>query len=244
MKGKIHSFESFGTVDGPGIRYVIFFKGCPLRCKFCHNPDTWTFEGSKEYEVDEVVNQAMKYKNYFMRNGGITITGGEPLVQIDFAIELLKKFKALGVHTAVDTSGFMFDPNNEESVNKHKELIKYADLFLLDIKQIDNDKHIDLTGKPNTNTLAFAKFLSDNNKDMWIRHVLVPGITTNVDDLKKLKEFIDTLKTVKKIEVLPYHTMGVVKYQNLNIDYPLKGVLPPTKEEVKMAKEILNGTNN
>lgn len=239
MIGKIHSFESFGTVDGPGIRFVIFFKGCPLRCKYCHNPDTWTFDNAKEYDTDQIVKEALKYKNYINNGGGITITGGEPLYQFDFALELLKKFKEKGIHTAVDTSGYIFNPDDEDSIAKHKELIKYADLFLLDIKQIDDKKHIELTGKTNKNTLAFAKFLSDNNKDMWIRHVLVPGITTDEADLRKLKEFIDTLKTVRKVEVLPYHTMGVVKYKELNIKYRLEGVNPPTKEEVQKAKEIL-----
>ena len=244
MLGKIHSFESFGTVDGPGIRYVIFFKGCPLRCKYCHNPDTWSSEGAKEYDADTIVNQALRYKSYFGENGGITLTGGEPLVQIDFVIELLKKFKAKGIHTAIDTSGYMFNPNNEESVSKHKELIKYTDLFLLDIKHINNDEHFKLTKVKNDNTLAFARFLSDNKKAMWIRHVLVPGITLNENYLQELKAFIDTLDTVEKIEVLPYHTLGKVKYKNLGIDYPLEDVLPPTKEEVISAKKILGVIND
>lgn len=239
MVGKIHSFESFGTVDGPGIRYVIFLKGCPLRCKYCHNPDTWTMEGAKELSVDQIANQAMRFKNYWGDKGGVTVTGGEPLLQIDFVIELFKKFKKLGVHTACDTSGFMFNPNNEESVSKHLELIKYTDLFLLDIKHIDNEKHKILTNVNNDNTLAFAKFLSDNGKKMWIRHVLVPGITLEDESLIELKKFIDSLNTVEKIEVLPYHTMGTVKYKNLGLDYPLEGVNPPTKDEVKHAKEIL-----
>ena len=239
MIGKIHSFESFGTVDGPGIRYVIFMQGCPMRCLYCHNPDTWTFDNAKDYESDDVVKEAMKYKNYISNGGGITITGGEPLLQMDFAIELLKKFKEKGIHTAVDTSGIMFDPSNEESLNKHLELIKYVDLFLLDIKQIDSDKHLELTGKRNENILKFAKFLSDNGKDMWIRHVLVPGITTDEGDLRKLRSFIDDLKTVQKVEVLPYHTMGIVKYKNLNIKYRLEGVNPPTSDEINLAKEIL-----
>ncbi len=239
MKGKIHSFESFGTVDGPGIRYVIFFKGCPLRCKYCHNPDTWTLEGAQEYEAKDIINQALRYKNYWGDNGGITITGGEPLLQMDFAIELLKEAKKHNIHTAIDTSGFMYNPNNLESVKKHEELIQYADLFLLDIKHIDRLAHYELTGVYNDNTLAFAKWLSDHGKHMWIRHVIVPGITTDEEELKALKRFIDTLETVDKVEVLPYHTMGSVKYKNLGIPYPLEGVEPPTKDEVKLAKEIL-----
>lgn len=239
MKGKIHSFESFGTVDGPGIRYVIFFKGCPLRCKYCHNPDTWSMDGAQEFEAKDIIAQALRYKNYWGENGGITITGGEPLVQMDFATELLQEAKKYGIHTAVDTSGFMFNPNNPESVKKHEELIKYADLFLLDIKHIDREGHHDLTGVYNDNTLAFAKWLSDHGKHMWIRHVLVPGITTDEKELHALKDFLNTLETVDKVEVLPYHTMGTVKYQNLGIPYPLEGVEPPTKEQVKYAREIL-----
>ena len=244
MKGKIHSFFAGGTVDGPGIRFVIFLKGCPLRCLYCHNPDTWTQDNSIIQTVDEVYNQAIKYRGYFSNGGGVTITGGEPLVQIDFVIELFKKFKENNIHTALDTSGILFDKSNKELLNKYDELIKYTDLFLLDIKHIDNNKHIELTGKSNKNVLDFARFLSDNNKDMWIRHVLVPGITLNDEYLNKTKEFIDTLNTVKKIEVLPYHTMGIIKYQNLGIEYKLKDVLPPTKEEVRHAKILLGVIKN
>ena len=244
MEGKIHSFFAGGTVDGPGIRFVIFLKGCPLRCLYCHNPDTWTQDNSIIQTVDEVYNQAIKYRGYFSNGGGVTITGGEPLVQIDFVIELFKKFKDNNIHTALDTSGILFDKSNKELLNKYYELIKYTDLFLLDIKHIDNNKHIELTGKSNKNVLDFARFLSDNNKDMWIRHVLVPGITLNDEYLNKTKEFIDTLKTVKKIEVLPYHTMGIVKYENLGIEYKLKDVLPPTKEEVRHAKILLGVIKN
>lgn len=239
MKGKIHSFESFGTVDGPGIRYVIFFKGCPLRCQYCHNPDTWTQEGAEEHEAKEIIQKALKYKNYWGENGGITITGGEPLAQMDFAIELLKEAKKYNINTAVDTSGFIFNPDNEESVKKHEELIKYVDLFLLDIKHINREGHFKLTGVYNDHTLAFAKWLSDHDKHMWIRHVLVPGITTDESELRELKEYLNTLKTVDKVEVLPYHTMGIVKYKNLGIPYPLDGVEAPTKEQVALARSIL-----
>ena len=207
MIGKIHSFYAGGTVDGPGIRYVVFFKGCPLRCLYCHNPDTWTMDGASEYSADEIVNDALKYKGYFKTGGGVTISGGEPLLQIDFLIELLKKLKNHDIHTAVDTSGIIYDKDNLELKAKFDELIKYVDLFLLDIKHIDNEEHIKLTGKPNKNVLDFAKYLSDNNKHMWIRHVLVPSITLNDEYLNKTKEFIDTLNNVDKIEVLPYHTM-------------------------------------
>jgi len=239
MEGKIHSFFAGGTVDGPGIRFVIFLKGCPLRCLYCHNPDTWTQDGAEIHSVDSVVSQALKYRGYFENGGGVTVTGGEPLVQIDFVIELFKKLKEYNIHTALDTSGIIFDKDNQELLKKFDELIKYTDLVLLDIKHIDEKEHIKLTGKSNKNILNFAKYLSDNNKDIWIRHVLVPGITLNDEYLIKTKEFIDSLKTVKKIEVLPYHTMGIVKYQNLGIEYRLKDTLPPTKEEVRHAKYLL-----
>ncbi len=238
MTGRIHSFESFGTVDGPGIRFVVFLQGCPLRCQYCHNPDTWG-SGGKEYTVDEVVSQALRYKNYFGDKGGVTATGGEPMLQIDFLIQLFTALKAKGVHTCVDTSGITFRETDEICVEKHKKLLEVTDLFLLDIKHIEKDGHKALTGQSNENTLAFAKFLSENGKKMWIRHVLVPGITDEDKLLEKLKAFVDGLKTVEKVEVLPYHTMGVVKYEKLGLDYPLKDVLPPEKERVQNARRIL-----
>ena len=244
MKGLVHSFETFGTVDGPGIRFVLFLKGCPLRCKYCHNPDTWTMDGAKEHEVSDIVNRVLKYKGYYGDKGGITVSGGEPLVQIDFVIELFKELKKHNINTAVDTSGFMYNPDNEESVKKHIELNKYTDLFLLDIKHIDKEGHLELTGVKNDNTLAFAKFLSDNNKDMWIRHVIVPGYTLNDEYLIKLKSFIDTLNNVQKIDILPYHTMGEVKYNNLGLEYPLKGVRTPSKEEIINVKKLLGVIKN
>lgn len=239
MKANIHSFESFGTVDGPGIRFVVFFKGCNLRCGYCHNPDTWNFEINKEYSVDELVEKATKYKGYFGDKGGVTCTGGEPLLQIDFLIEFFKKLKSLNINTCLDTSGYEFKPDDKELRNKFDELIKYTDLVLLDIKHIDEDMCIKLTGKTRENTLAFARYLSDNGIHMWIRQVLVPGWTDDEGSLKRTKEFIDTLKTVDKVEVLPYHTMGNVKYQNLGIKYRFEGIEPPSKESVLKAKEIL-----
>ena len=238
MKGRIHSFESFGTVDGPGIRFVTFLQGCPLRCQYCHNPDTWG-QGGEEYSVEEVVERALRYKNYFGDKGGVTVTGGEPLVQIDFVIALFKALKEKGVHTCVDTSGITFHPDSLSSVEKHEKLLEVADLFLLDIKHIDEEACIRLTGHSNKHTLAFAKFLSEHNKPMWIRQVLVPGITDGEESLKRTREFIDMLKTVERVEVLPYHTMGEVKYEKLGMDYPLKGVQSPTKERVMYAKRIL-----
>ena len=243
MAGRIHSFESFGTVDGPGIRFVVFLQGCSLRCQYCHNPDTWG-AGGKQYSAEEVALQAMRYKNYFGDKGGVTVTGGEPLLQIDFVTELFTILKAKGVHTCVDTSGITFQPDNAVSVEKHKKLLEVADLFLLDIKHIDEEKCKNLTGQSNGNTLAFARFLSDNKKPIWIRQVLVPNITDDENDLKATRKFIETLETVERIEVLPYHTMGTVKYEKLGIEYPLVGVEAPTKERVQNARRILYGDKN
>lgn len=239
MQGKIHSVFSGGTVDGPGIRFVVFMQGCPLRCKYCHNPDSWNYADGEFRTVEDLVSEIIKYKNYFGANGGLTVSGGEPLMQIDFVIELLKAVKKHGIHTAIDTSGFTFNKENQVILDKFTELIKYTDLFLLDIKHIEDEKHLNLTGVTNKNTLEFAKWLSDNGKKIWIRHVLVPSYTDFDEDLINLSNFIKTLNTVEKVEVLPYHTMGEVKYQKMGIDYPLKGILPPTKERVKNAKEIL-----
>lgn len=236
MEGHIHSFESFGTVDGPGIRFVVFMQGCPMRCKYCHNPDTWPFAGGKTYTASEVAKNALRYKNYFTGGGGITVSGGEPMAQADFVQELFTLVRAAGVTTALDTSGIMFNPSD---VHRFDGLLDVTDLVLLDIKHIDDASHRQLTGHSNANVLAFAKYLSDMGKDMWIRHVLVPGITDDDDCLTRLAEFISGLNSVKKVEVLPYHTMGEVKYKNLGIDYPLRGVQPPSAERVANAKRIL-----
>ena len=238
MVGHIHSFESFGTVDGPGVRYVVFLQGCPLRCKYCHNPDTWG-AGGEERTAESVAAQALRYKNYFGDKGGVTVTGGEPLLQIDFVIKLFTLLKAKGVHTCVDTSGITFQSDKPATLEKHKKLLEVTDLFLLDIKHIDDEACKELTGQSNAHTLAFAKFLSDNGKKMWIRQVLVPNITDDDESLRRTRAFIDTLKTVEKVEVLPYHTMGVVKYEKLGLEYPLAGVKTPTKERVQNAKRIL-----
>lgn len=238
MTGRIHSFESFGTVDGPGIRFVVFMQGCPLRCLYCHNPDTWG-AGGTEYTVEEVVERALKYKNYFGDKGGVTVSGGEPLLQIDFVTELFTVLKSKGVHTCADTSGATFRFSDDKVVEKHEKLAAVCDLFLLDIKHIDDEACKKLTGRSNENTLAFAKFLSDHGKKMWIRQVLVPGYTDADESLARTRAFIDTLATVERVEVLPYHTMGAVKYKNLGMDYPLEGVETPTKEKVVNAKRIL-----
>ncbi len=238
MLGNIHSFETFGTVDGPGIRFVVFMQGCPMRCKYCHNPDTW-FSAGNRYSAEEVAKNVLKYKSY-LTGGGVTVSGGEPLLQTEFVTELFRILKVQGVHTAIDTSGITFDISDEKCVERHERLLEYTDLVLLDIKHIDDDCHRALTGMSNKNPLSFARYLSDNGKDMWIRHVLVTGITDNDAYLHRLKEFIDTLKTVKKVEVLPYHSMGEVKYEKLGLEYALKGLEPPSAERIQNAKQILN----
>ncbi len=234
MLGRIHSLETFGTVDGPGIRFIIFMQGCTLKCKYCHNRDTWDLHSGFDCSVSELIEQIKRYKTYIDNSGGgVTVSGGEPLLQSNFLIELFKKLKKLKIHTAIDTSGII--PINE----KIKELLKYTDLVLLDIKHIDNQKSIDLTGMPNKNTLDFAKYLSDNNIPIWIRQVLVPGITDDEKDLQKLKEFISTLNTVKRVEILPYHNMGKFKWEDLGEIYPLNDTPTPTKEQIDKAKNIL-----
>lgn len=237
MFGNIHSIETFGTVDGPGVRFVIFMRGCPLRCAYCHNPDTWQFGRGTKMSTDTLVNEIFRYRNYIE---GVTVTGGEPLAQIDFVIELFEKVKERGLSTCVDTSGITFN-RNEITLGKMEKLLEVCDLVMLDIKHIDSAKHKALTSVGNENILDFATYLSDSGKDMWLRYVLIPNITDNVDDLKKWSEFTQSLKNVKKIEVLPYHTMGVGKYEELGIDYPLKGVREPTKEEINKAEKILKG---
>ncbi len=239
MFGRIHSVFSGGTVDGPGIRFVVFTQGCPLRCKYCHNPDSWDTKIGELRSVEDLTKEIIKYKNYFGKTGGVTVSGGEPLLQIEFVTELLKSVKSYGIHTAVDTSGFTFNENNEDSVKLFEELNRYVDLYLLDIKHIDDDMHKKLTGVSNKNTLAFARWLDKNGKKVWIRHVLLEGYTDNDEYLKKTAEFINTLSNVEKVEVLPYHTMGEVKYEKLNLEYSLKGVKPPLKERVINAKAIL-----
>lgn len=236
MDGRIHSFESFGTVDGPGIRFVVFMQGCPMRCKYCHNPDTWNFDGGKTYSAQEVATRALKYKNYYKNGGGITVSGGEPLAQAEFVAELFKIMKENGIHTAIDTSGITFNPQNKQKID---EVLRFCDLVLLDIKHIDDVEHKNLTGVSNANVLNFAKYLSDVGKKVWIRHVLVPQLTDDDNYLKGLKAFISTLSNVEKIEVLPYHNMGEAKYDKLKINYPLKGVNPPDKQRVINAKGIL-----
>ena len=233
MEGRIHSFESLGAVDGPGVRFVVFMQGCSLKCKYCQNRDTWNLKGGTTYSSDEIVEKILRYKNYIMPNGGVTISGGEPLLQAKFLIELFTKLSQYNIHTCIDTSGSV------ALTDEIKELINLTDLFLLDIKCINDEKAINLTGVSNKKELEFAKYLSNINKPMWIRQVLIPGYTDDEQDLVKLKEFISTLKSVEKVEILPYHDLGKFKWEQLGEIYPLEKVRTANNDDVKRAKEIL-----
>lgn len=239
LQGYVHSTESFGSVDGPGVRYIIFLTGCAMRCQFCHNPDTWNMQAGKLYTADELLKTALRYRNYWGEDGGITVSGGEPLLQIDFLIELFRKAKEQGVHTTIDTSGNPFT-REEPFFSKMQELMKYTDLVMLDIKHIDDDAHQVLTGCTNQNILDLAKYLDEIGKPVWIRHVLVPERSDDDAALEKLHAFIETLGNVEKVEVLPYHTLGSYKWKELGYEYPLEGIDPPTKERVENAKKILH----
>ena len=230
--GKIHSLETFGTVDGPGVRFVVFFQGCPMRCQYCHNPDTWKIEDGEEMSADEIIDRFERNRSFY-QTGGITATGGEPMLQFDFLTELFTKAKAKGIHTCLDTSGIMFPGKQIE------QLMSVTDLVMLDIKHINDEEHQKLTGQSNSKILAFAKYLDSIGKPVWIRHVVVPGITFEEKELTELGMFLKTLHNVEKLEVLPYHSMGKVKYDNLGMDYVLKDTPQLTKAEAKEAENII-----
>lgn len=240
-KGYIHSTESFGSVDGPGIRFLIFLQGCHMRCRYCHNPDTWKM-GSEECgttaTVQELLDKAERYRAYWGADGGITVSGGEALLQIDFLTELFEEAKRRGIHTCLDTAAQPFT-REEPFFSKFERLMKYTDLVMLDIKHIDSEQHRKLTGHGNEHILDCARYLSDIEQPVWIRHVLVPGITDDEQQLKALRHFLDTLHNIKKIEVLPYHTLGIFKWEQLGIPYTLTDVPVPTAEQVKLAEQIL-----
>lgn len=231
---KVHSIESFGTVDGPGIRFVLFLQGCHLQCKYCHNRDTWDINGGEYRTLDDILEKIRRYKNYMiLSGGGVTVTGGEPLLQVKFLIELFKKLKAEGIHTCIDTSGIV------AITDDIKEVLKYTDLVLLDIKHIDDEKCKKLVGVSNKRELEFAQYLSENNIKIWIRQVLVPGYTDDEQDLLKLKKFIKSLKTVENIQILPYHNMGKYKWEKLGLKYELENVRQANQDDVDRAKKIL-----
>lgn len=233
MEGRIHSFESLGAVDGPGVRFVVFTQGCSLKCKYCQNRDTWNLKGGSTYSSDEIVEKILRYKNYIMPNGGVTISGGEPLLQPQFLTQLFTKLKQYNIHTCIDTSGSVV------LTDEIKKLIDLTDLFLLDIKCINDEKAIDLTGVSNKKELEFANYLSNINKPIWIRQVLVPGYTDDEQDLIKLRDFISTLKSVEKVEILPYHDLGKFKWEQLGEIYPLENVRTANNDDVARAKKIL-----
>lgn len=238
IKGHIHSTESFGTVDGPGVRFVVFFQGCPMRCLYCHNPDTWAFEGGREASAEELMREYDSYKE-FLKSGGITATGGEPLAQPEFLAELFALAKSKGVHTCLDTSAGVFDPAHPE---KTDEALKYTDLVMLDIKHIDEEVHRRLTGHTNRNILAFAEHIRDLGIPVWIRHVAVPGVTDDHDSLFRLGKYLATLTNLKALDILPYHDMAKPKYAQLGLDYPLGDTPPMTKEQAIAARDtVLSG---
>ena len=237
MTGKIHSFETFGSVDGPGVRFLVFLSGCNFRCKYCHNPDTWARPAAFEMTADEVLAKALRYREYWGEEGGITVSGGEPLLQLEFLTELFEKAKAKGVSTCIDTAGGPFT-RTEPWLGKFRRLMDATDLLLLDLKHIDPAAHRDLTGADNANVLDCAKFLSEIGKSVWIRHVLVPGVNTDESSLAKLGAFVKTLANVKRVEVLPYHTLGVAKWKALGLPYALDGVAAPSADEMEKARDI------
>ena len=239
MIGHIHSTESFGAADGPGVRFIVFMQGCHMRCRYCHNPDTWKMDGGDEVTADEILKRALRFKPYWGKDGGITISAGEPLLQIDFVIELFKKAKELGINTCIDTAGNPFT-KEEPFFSKFEELMKYTDLLLLDLKEINPTRHKDLTGFDNSNIIEMAKYLSEINKPVWIRHVLVPEHSDFDEDLDALGDFIDTLSNVDRVEILPYHTLGKFKWENLGIPYTLESISPPSAERIENAKQRIH----
>ena len=239
MQGRIHSLESFGTVDGPGTRFVVFVQGCPMRCAYCHNPDTWEMNGGTLMEPSYIIEQYERNSPFYANGGGLTVTGGEPLRQVDFLIDLFTLAKEKGIHTCIDTSGIAYNPNNTEWLKKLDHLMTLTDLVMLDIKHIDPEKHKDLVKQPNENILKFAAYLDEKGIDMWIRHVVVPGYTDDDKYLFELGYFIGQFHNLKALDVLPYHTMGESKYEKLGMEYRLKGVPPMDKTKLIEKKQVI-----
>ena len=237
--GYIHSVETFGLVDGPGVRYIIFMQGCAMRCQYCHNPETWAFTQDTAKTPQEAFSAAYRYRNYWGKKGGITVSGGEPLRQMEFLTAFFELARSKGVHTALDTAGQPFRPDDPAYLAAFDRLMKSTSLVILDLKEIDPERHRQLTGKDNANILAMARHISDLGVPLWIRHVLVPGLTDDEEGLRRTADFIRSLKTVQRVEVLPYHTLGLFKWQKLNIPYPLPDAVPPTAEQVRRAEDLL-----
>lgn len=238
MDGYIHSTESFGTVDGPGVRFVIFLQGCPMRCKYCHNPDTWQLNAGQRRSAQSLIRDFQRNAAFYTK-GGITVTGGEPLLQMDFLLELFTLAKEQNIHTCLDTAGITYCPGESAYNEKLGRLMALTDLVMLDIKHIDPAAHKELTGHDNHNILAFARYLADRKVPMWIRHVVVPGVTDDPAQLARLGAFMGTLSNVVSLDVLPYHKLGVSKYQQLGIPYPLENIEAATKEQAQKAKQII-----
>ncbi len=243
-KGRIHSLESMGTVDGPGLRFVVFLQGCPMRCAYCHNPDTWSLTAGTLMDPEEIIKQVDQNRGFY-KNGGITVTGGEPLLQVDFLIDLFTLAKERDIHTCIDTSGITYRPGNTGYIEKLDKLMTLTDLVMLDIKHIDPEKHKELTAQPNDGILAFVQYLSDKDIPMWIRHVVVPGITDDPKYLYQLGQFIAPFKNLKVLDILPYHTMGTVKYEKLEMEYKLKDVPAMDKSKaIELKKIVIDGVRD
>lgn len=230
MKGHIHSFETFGTKDGPGIRFVFFMQGCPLRCLYCHNPDTWRPNEAKyELTPQQALDEVIKVKAFV--KGGVTVSGGEPMMQPEFVLELFKLCKTAGIHTTIDTSGFLFN-------DKTKEVLSYTDLVLLDIKHINPNKYKELTARPLEPTLNFIEYLAEVNKPVWLRYVLVPHFTDNEDDLHRWAQYVSQFKNVERVDILPFHQMGIHKWEQIGQEYKLKDINSPSNQELNKAEAI------
>lgn len=237
MKGKIHSIETCGTVDGPGIRYILFTQGCPLRCKYCHNPDTWKMQDGIDVDTDSLIKEILKYKSFMkFSKGGVTVSGGEPLLQPEFVKDLFMKCKRNGIHTCIDTSGFV-------KIDVADPVLDYTDLVLLDIKSYNPNVYSNLTGVPLDPTLLFANHLNQRKIPVWIRYVLVPNLTDNLEDIEGLAKFLSILSNVERIDILPFHKMGEYKWEKLGYNYELANVKEPTPESVSAAKNIFKSYN-
>lgn len=238
ITGKIHSVQSCGTVDGPGIRYVIFMQGCPLRCKYCHNPDTWDLSSGIRVTVDELYKDIVEYKPYFsFSKGGVTVSGGEPLVQAKFIKSLFKSLKEEGIHTALDTSGFC------ELNDDVMELLSYTDLVLLDIKHTDTHQHRKLTGRSSDKTVDFLNYLRDANIKTWLRVVLVAAWTDSDENIDEIIKIAKTYPNVELVELLPYHSAGAQKWEQLKMKYPFKDEKAPSRDRMNQIVAKFNGNN-